>query len=459
MKKIKFFIGLWFSKFIVFLMNIINKEKGTTIPGFFAMKISKDFISHFTNIDYNKVMFITGTNGKSTSNNMIIHALKTAGKTVTTNLSGANLITGVATAMIKNSSMTGKMKTEYFIFETDERYISYIHKYLPAKNICITNVQKDQVQRNGEPDFIYKKIKKIIDKDMTIFINNDEPRCKSFEQYTDNVIYYGVDKNIKSFYKNGEYDVTMPCPMCNNKLTFEYYNIDNVGSYACEVCGFSNKKDIKYILHNLDLNEKTFEYNNEVYNIKYVQPFFLYNYIMCIAVCNHFGISNEFVKTSFKTFKNIGGRLETIKYKNKEIKYIRMKQENPETLQSAFDYIANDNTNKIFMLGLEQLEDFKPYYTNTFYAFDCDVDKLINSNIERCICFSEAVAYDSANRLIYAGFDKNKITILPTDSNIELFNELDKYDCNNIYLITWLHKYEELIHDISEMEEGALNEE
>ena len=174
-------------------------------------------------------------------------------------------------------------------------------------------------------------------------------------------------------------------------------------------------------------------------------------------MCNYFNISNEFVKTSFKTFKNIGGRLETIKYKNKEIKYIRIKQENPETLQSAFDYIANDKNPKIFMLGLEQLEDFKPYYTNTFYSFDCNVDNLINSNIERCICFSEAVAYDSANRLIYAGFDKNKISILPTDSNKELFKELDKYNCNNIYLITWLHKYEELIEDVSKMEEGVQN--
>ena len=158
MRKVKFFIGLWIGKFVVLITNIINKEKGTNIPGVAAMKVSKDFISNFTNIDYSKVIFITGTNGKSTSNNMIIHAFKTAGKSVTTNLSGANLITGVATALIKNSTLTGKMKTEYFIFETDERYLSIIHKYLPAKNLCVTNIQKDQVQRNGEPDFIYKKI-------------------------------------------------------------------------------------------------------------------------------------------------------------------------------------------------------------------------------------------------------------------------------------------------------------
>ena len=105
------------------------------------------------------------------------------------------------------------------------------------------------------------------------------------------------------------------------------------------------------------------------------------------------------------------------------------------------------------MLGLEQLEDFKPYYTNTFYSFDCDVNALLESNIQRCICFSEAVAYDSANRLIYAGFDKDKISILPTDSDDEILKELDKYDCNNVYLITWLHKYEELTKDCQKVGE------
>lgn len=138
------------------------------------------------------------------------------------------------------------------------------------------------------------------------------------------------------------------------------------------------------------------------------------------------------------------GRLETLCYKNKEIKYIRIKQENPETLHQKMNYISQDNTEKIFAIGLEELKDFKPYYTNTFYSFDCNFDRLINSNVTRYICFSEAVAYDTANRLIYAGIDKNKISILPTDDDDILMKELDKYNTNNVYLITWLHKYYQL---------------
>ncbi|MBR6034395.1 MAG: DUF1727 domain-containing protein [Clostridia bacterium] len=453
MERVRFVIALFVGKILVFLTKLVSKERGTNIPGAYANKIKKDFIKGFKDVNYDKTIFITGTNGKSTTNNIIVHTLKTAGKTVTTNIEGANLIGGIATALIKNSSLSGKIKTEFLCFEVDERSLARIHEYLPAKNLCITNLQKDQVQRNGEPDYIYQKLKKVINKEMTLFLNNEEPRVKSYEDFLENVVYYGVDKNDTSFIKDGFYDVTLPCPKCNDKIKFEYYNVDNVGKFLCTNCNFKSENEPNVFIKNINFETKEFECDGHKYKVPYNQPFFMYNYALCIAICNKFEIPVDKQEEAFSTFKNISGRLETIQYGTKEIKYIRMKQENPETLQSAIDYISRDNKPKIFMLGLEQLEDFKPYYTNTFYAFDCNVDALNKSNIERYICFSEAVAYDSANRLIYAGVDKNKISILPTDSDSEILKELDKYDCDNVYLITWLHKYEELIKDVAKLKE------
>ena len=454
-KRIKFLIALYVGKVLVFLTRLISKERGTNIPGAYANKIQKDFINGFRGINYDKVIFITGTNGKSTTNNIIVHTLKTAGKTVATNLEGANLIGGIATALIKNSTLTGNMKTECMCFEIDERSFARIYEYLPAKNICITNLQKDQVQRNGEPDYIYQKLRKVINPSMTLYLNNEEPRAKSFEDMGCKVFYYGVEKNETSFEKNDFFDVSLPCPKCNDKIKFNYYNIDNVGNFTCTGCNFKSEEKPNFEIKNINFETNEFECDGKKYKVPYSQPFFMYNYALCIAICQKFQVPADKIQEAFSTFKNISGRLETIHYGSKEIKYIRIKQENPETLQSAFDYIARDNKPKIFMLGLEQLVDFKPYYTNTFYSFDCNVNKLIESNIERYICFSEAVAYDSANRLIYAGVDKNKISILPTDSDEEILKELDKYDCDNVYLVTWLHKYEELIKDVAKIKKAG----
>lgn len=444
MGKFKFYIALWSAKFVAFVINRIDKTRGTNKSGQIACKMCDSFISYFKNIDYNKVIMVTGTNGKSTTVNMIAHTLQQAGKDIATNIEGANLITGVATTLIKNSTLTGKFKKEILLLETDERSLAAIHKLIPGKHLCITNLQKDQVQRNGDPDYIYQKIKPVITKEMNIYVNNEEPRVKSFEDFAGKTIYYGMEKNEKSFEKTDFYDVTCPCPKCNDKITFEYYNVDNIGKFSCNHCGYKSEEEITYKATNIDYENNTFVCQETTYPMPYHQPFFIYNFVLCIALCKQFGIEEKDLQEAFASFKNIGGRLETIHYKTKEIKYIRMKQENPETLQSAIDYIARDKTPKIFMLGLEQLVDFPPYYTNTFYAFDCNFQELIDSNVERYICFSEAISYDTANRLVYSGIDKDIISILPTDSDEEILKELDKYDLDNVYLITWIKKYEEL---------------
>ncbi len=444
MKKLRFWFALIIGKLICKAVDLIDKERGTNIAGIYACRIQKDFISHFTGIDYEKVFFITGTNGKSTTNNMVVHTLRQSGKVVTSNLEGANLLTGVAVALIRDASLFGRLRSDYFVFETDERYLSMIHKYLPAKNLCITNIQKDQVQRNGEPDYIYQKIKSVINKDMRVFVNNEEPRAKSLAQYAGEAVYYGIERNALSFEKNDFYDVSLPCPICSDKIKFDYYNAENVGHFACAGCGLKSESDIDYFAKDINFEEGTFSCAGNTYKVHNTEPFFIYNYTLCIAICKSLGIETEKILSAFDNFKNITGRKETIYYKSKVIKYIRIKQENPETLQTALEYIASDHTPKLFLLGLEEIRDINPFYTNTFYAFDCNVNRLIDSNVTHYICFSDAVSYDSANRLLYAGVDKKDITILPTDSTEEIMKELDKHDMDNVYLITWMHKYHQM---------------
>ena len=153
------------------------------------MRIDPQMVAHFKGIDYSKVLFITGTNGKSTTTNLVHHILKSNGRNVIANLEGANLIYGIATALSKAATLTGRIKADYIVFETDERFLPLILKQLPAKNILITNLQKDQVQRNGDPDFVYRKLFDAIGGDVRLFLNNEEPRSKSFDGRSENIIY------------------------------------------------------------------------------------------------------------------------------------------------------------------------------------------------------------------------------------------------------------------------------
>ena len=375
MRKLRFIIALWIGKLLYKIIDRIDKERGTNLPGKIAFKISKDFIKNFKNINYDKVIFITGTNGKSTSNNMIVNGLEKSGHKVCTNLAGANLITGIATALIKDSTMFGKIKSEYCVFETDERYIQSIYNSLPTKNIAITN-----------------------------------------EDFAKETVYFGINKNDKSFIKdemfNKTLNVTMPCPKCNHKLEFDFYNIDNVGRFKCTHCDFKSEEKPNYLMESIDFKRGKIVVNGEKYGIKLLKSFFLYDYLLAVSVLREWGITPFEIQHSFDLFKLEGGRAEDLEVGNKILKYVRIKQENPETLQSAYNDVAEDNRSKIVMIGLLKIEDIIPNYSNTFYNFDCDVENVEQSNVERYLVFGEGVAYDTALRLKYAGVDESKIDVL-----------------------------------------------
>jgi len=435
-----FYLEILLGKFLLFLCHLIDKNRGTNIVGEMMMKLDKRFISKFK-VDPSRVVVITGTNGKSTATNLLSHIFKKSGRVVVSNLEGANLIGGIATILLKNSTFGGGFRDAYFIFEIDERTLPYFFANIKAKNLAVTNIQKDQVCRNGDLDYIYQIIKKIITPDMRLFLNSDEPRSKSFEKLSSNIVYYGVNKHKYSFSSKKDM-VTVPCPVCYSKIAFDYYNIANIGKFHCTACDYRSEKELKYFISSVDFKKGVFTIGDEVINMPYVEAFMLYGYALVYAVASEFGVEN--IGEKFESFQNVSGRIETLQYKNKSIKYIRIKQENPETLQSALDAVAKDKKDKVFILGLCLLKDFKPYYSNTFYSYDCDFTNLINSNVEKFICFSEVVSYDTANRLLYAGVDKNKITIINNDNVEEILEEACKAKTDNIYLITWLHTYEDI---------------
>ena len=91
----RFYIALWAGKFINFLINVIDKSRGSNFSGEKAIKIDPKMIAGFKGLDLQKTLFITGTNGKSTSNNLIYHIFSADGKKVISNLEGANLMAGL----------------------------------------------------------------------------------------------------------------------------------------------------------------------------------------------------------------------------------------------------------------------------------------------------------------------------------------------------------------------------
>ena len=436
---------LWLTKVAAFLIKLIDPKRGTDFPGRLARALDRNFPKRFKNIDFDKVIMVTGSNGKTTTTNLIFHTLNTCGLSVASNLKGSNMLNGVTTVFIKASSITGRLNVDYFIIEVDERSFPEVYGNFPAGHVVVTNVMQDQIHRNGEPDFIYQVLKEAMNENMTLYLNNDEPRSKSYEDRSGKRVYFGVAKTGSAKDAWGPLDITMPCPKCRGRIEFSYMNVANMGAFRCVSCGFSSESD-PVLAEGADFENGNFKIGGVTFPMPYRAPVMLYNYAAVAAVATGMGLSLNQAADAFGSFVNTSGRVETLVYGTKSLKYIRMKQENPETLQGALDAIAQDKSPKIFMIGLCTLDERRPqwvpHYANTYYAYDCDFKPLLASGVEKIICFSEYVCYDVARRLIYDGASEKDIVIVNSDKPEKVLPALDGIDNDNVYFITLMRLME-----------------
>ena len=432
----KFIITLWISKLVAIAVNLIDRSRGSNYAGKIATRLLPDFVRHFKGIDYEKVIFITGTNGKSTTTNLIRHTLICAGKQVACNAEGANMMAGVATTLIKNTTLSGKFNKEMLVLEIDERSFPGIYKQLPGRHMGFTNLQKDQVQRNGDPDFILRKFRNAITEDMTLYLNNEEPRSRSLEDVCGEVCYFGVADNPLTYERNDFYDVTLPCPKCGHAIRFERFNLAHIGPFHCTGCDYASVEQADVLIDAVDFEGKTFRHNGKQWKIHYNNPFYIYNYAMSIAIGRRFGLTDEQMQEAFVSFENPASHDNVYHFRGKEIHYLRAKQENPEALQSQLDIIAADKRKKAVMVGLYKVMDFNPHYAGTFYFFDCDFDPIVASGVERYVAFAENVSNDLAARMILAGAPEEDVTVVDSDDIPTIFKTLDTIETDVVYLVT-----------------------
>ena len=146
-------------RFVHFVLQKLGRG-ATTLPGRVALKVKRNILNDLSR-DV-KVIIVTGTNGKTTSCRIVEEGLKTAGKTYFINKSGANLITGITSSFIMNSTITGKAKYEYAIVECDENAFREVSRYIRADVVLVTNVFRDQLDRYGEVTHTLNAIKESV---------------------------------------------------------------------------------------------------------------------------------------------------------------------------------------------------------------------------------------------------------------------------------------------------------
>lgn len=398
MKIISIIIG----KLVIVAGNIL--KRGSVLPGFIALKINKKLLNDFKLPK--TVIAVTGSNGKGSTSSIITKVFREQGYKVTYNDKGSNLIEGITTALINDSTITGKIKSDVLIMEVDERYTKYIFKNIKPNILVITNICRDQPPRQGNYDLVANEILKGITDDMTLVLNGDDPILRKFK--SKNIVYYGIDKNKYSYTKNKFMNLNVNyCPICNSRLEYNFYNFENNGDYYCSNCDFK-RPEIKYLINKINYDKNEIIINDE-YKLKipYNILFGIYNTLASFTVCQ---ICKLNVNKTIETISNIEKDKKiynTYNYNNRLVTVLNNKNENNTTFNQSLLYLEKYNDLKVIIIGWKEISR-RYKYNDISWLYDIDFEILNKQNIEKIICVGDN-CYDIASRIDLAGIEKSKI--------------------------------------------------
>ena len=147
--------------------------KGSSLPGKLALKVCPDILSRVRLPEH--IIAVTGSNGKTSTVEMIAAILRADGKNVTSNQEGSNQIEGVATLILTHATLGGTVRADVLLLESDERYARYSFRHFHPTEFVITNLYRDQLTRNGHPEWVYDAILPAIHPETELILNADDP--------------------------------------------------------------------------------------------------------------------------------------------------------------------------------------------------------------------------------------------------------------------------------------------
>lgn len=383
--------GIAAGKLLSFASRLAGIGYGSTWPGHLALNADKDFITDL--IDNNpklKIILVAGTNGKTTSSKLLQFILEKNDITTFHNESGANLLNGVASSLIKNSNIFGKLNFEVAIFETDENTLPDLLKIIKKPHsLVILNLFRDQLDRYGEVNQIANRWEvalSLLPKNTTVFINGDDPKLSFIGKKLANKKYFfGVGDNFMQK-KELSHDTDFSyCPSCTTKLEFKKISYSHLGKFICPKCKFENPKTI--IIPNLPY--------------KMLGTYNIYNINAASLVASVLGVKNETIKGALRKFEPAFGRQEVIEYKGRKILVLLSK--NPTGFNQSIEAVLEKSKNPNVLLVFN---DRVPDGRDASWIWDIDIENLTRKSAN--ISISGDRVYDMAIRVKYAGTDEFK---------------------------------------------------
>ena len=359
---------------------------------------------------------VVGTNGKTTVTNLLADALEAAGKTVVCNRTGANLDSGVATALLHGG------RCDWGVFETDELWLAKILPQLQSTYVVLLNLFRDQLDRVGEIDRIQDAIAGALasSPDTVLVYNADDPLCAAIaERASNRALAFGIGEDL-GLPQNSVADAQM-CQQCSTMLEYAYRQYGQLGDYSCPMCGFA-RAALDYAATGVRFGEEGLAFRAGAPGasgpVEIEAPFdgayMVYNLLAAFAAADAIGVPSTALQKAIDAFDPQNGRLQHFAVAGRDVLLNLAK--NPTGFNQNIKIIMNHPGPKVVAFFVNDKEGDG---RDVSWLWDIDFEELAGE--EGLIAFAGGIRRNDVQvRLKYAGISAELV-----EGAADLFARLD----------------------------------
>ena len=384
--------------------------KGSSLPGKYALNICPDILRRVQLPGY--IVAVTGSNGKTSTVEMIAAILRAGGKTVVYNQEGSNQIEGVTTTILTHATLSGRVKADVLLIESDERYAAHSFRYFHPTHFVVTNLYRDQLTRNGHPEWVYDSLKPAMHPDTELILNADDPLSGCFARGQEKVKWFGLDRcSISTDAPTGVYHDGAYCPVCHAPMEYDYVHYNHIGAYRCTGCGH-HKPAADYTATALDLDTGRLTIDGSVtIQLAFRSIYNVYNILAAYAACRECGVAADTAAGVINNYILRNGRMQKFTLGAHRGVLLTSKHENSIAYDTNLRYIAASKSPCSVLVIVDAVS--RKYFTSeTSWLWDIDFDRLACDTVQRVI-LSGRYANDLAERFSFTAVAPEKCTVEP----------------------------------------------
>ena len=394
----RMFLAILVCKLGRFVGKLVGK--GSSMPGKFALKICPDILRRVQMPPH--IIAVTGSNGKTSTVEMIAAILRADGKHVVYNEEGSNQIEGVTTLVLTHATFGGKVKADVLLLESDERYAKFSFKFFHPTEFVITNLYRDQLTRNGHPEWVYDAILPAIHPDTELILNADDPLSSCFAQGHEKVKWFGLDHcSIDLPAPSGVYHDGAYCPICHAPMVYDYVHYNHIGAYRCTKCGHA-KPATDYTATAVDLENGTLTIDGAVdIHLAFRSIYNVYNILAAYAACRECGVGAEPARSVINNYILKNGRMQKFTLGAHHGTLLTSKHENSIAYDTNLRYVASTKADCAVLIIVDAVS--RKYFTSeTSWLWDIDFDQLNEPHVKKIVLAGQ-YCNDLAERFSFTG--------------------------------------------------------